>query len=347
MNRWYACKRILCIRPDNMGDLLMSGPAIRALKSTFNCHITVLTSSMGAPVTCSMPEVDDTIIFDAPWVQAEKTASTFDDTVARLKKGRFDAAVIFTVYSQNPLPSVMLAYLAAIPLRLAYCRENPYHLLTHWVPDQEPYDFIRHQVRRDLDLVTQVGAYTDDENLRITVQENLWPAVYTKLRIAGADLHKPLIILHPEVSEVKRQYPMEEWINTVQRLSGDYQVVITGKKQADEIAGAVSLCGQLNLEELIVLIKHASLLLSVNTGTVHIAAATGTPVVVLYAMTNPQHTPWNVKNKVLYFDVPAHLCSKNEVVKYVRKSWDEMPSATTENIVAALAGCFEHPHSLP
>jgi len=267
-----------------------------------------------------------------------------------LKKGRFDAAVIFTVYSQNPLPSVMLAYLAGIPLRLAYCRENPYHLLTHWVPDQEPYDFIRHQVRRDLDLVTFTGAYTEDENLRIIVHENLWPAVSKKLVEAGANLNRPLIILHPEVSEVKRQYSIEQWVSAAQRLSEDYQLVITGKKETDGITGAVSLCGQLSLEELIVLIKHASLLLSVNTGTIHIAAATATPVVVLYALTNPQHTPWNVKSKVLYFDVPEHLCSKNEVIKYVRKSWSKAPTATPENIIAAtteLLGCFEHPHSLP
>jgi ADP-heptose:LPS heptosyltransferase len=352
MNSWYASKRVLCIRPDNMGDLLMSGPAIRALKFTFNCHITVLTSSLGAPVTCSMPEIDDTIIFDAPWVQSEKSTAAFDDIIAHLKKCRFDAAVIFTVYSQNPLPSVMLAYLAGIPLRLAYCRENPYRLLTHWVPEQEPYDFIRHQVRRDLDLVTHAGAYTDNENLGISVQEDLWPGVRRKLENAGADFNKPLIVLHPEVSEVKRRYPVEKWISAGKILSAGYQLIITGKNPENEIAsatGAVSLCEQLSLEELIVLIKHVSLLIAVNTGPVHIAAATATPVVVLYAMTNPQHTPWNVKSRVLYFEVPEHLCSKNEVIKYVRKSWKEAPSATPENIITAateLLGCFQQPHAL-
>ena len=45
--------------------------------------------------------------------------------------------MIFTVYSQSPLPSAMICYLADIPLRLAHCRENPYHLLTDWVPDPE------------------------------------------------------------------------------------------------------------------------------------------------------------------------------------------------------------------
>jgi hypothetical protein len=61
----------------------------------------------------------------------------------------------------------MLAYLAGIPKRLAYCRENPYQLLTDWVPDQEPYTFIKHQVRRDLDLVAAVGAVTSNDQLQL------------------------------------------------------------------------------------------------------------------------------------------------------------------------------------
>ena len=58
-------------------------------------------------------------------------------------------------------------------------------------------------------------------------------------------------------------------------------------------------------------------MISVNTGTVHIAAATQTPVIVLYALTNPQHTPWKVASKVLYFSVKEDLRSKNEVVNFV------------------------------
>jgi ADP-heptose:LPS heptosyltransferase len=56
-NNWQHCKHILCIRPDNMGDLLMSGPAIRALKESLGCKITVLTSSMAAGIARLMPEI--------------------------------------------------------------------------------------------------------------------------------------------------------------------------------------------------------------------------------------------------------------------------------------------------
>ncbi|PWV56752.1 glycosyltransferase family 9 protein [Chitinophaga sp. S165] len=369
-NEWKKCRRILCIRPDNIGDLLMSTPAIRALKQTFNCHITVLVSSMGAAVVPQIPEIDDAIVFDVPWVQVNGTpdARQFNQMVKQLKAYNFDAAVIFTVYSQNPMPSIMLAYLAEIPLRLAYCRENPYQLLTHWVPDEEPYTFIRHQVIRDLELVAQVGAVTKD--LRLSIQGNgiLWPEVERKLEELGMDPQKPWIILHPEVSEQKRKYPVRDWINAGRKIvaATGCQLLITGKNnitEAQEIAKGIGGCafsaaGLFNLEELTVLIKHTPLLLSVNTGTIHIASAVHTPVVVLYALTNPQHTPWRVASMVLYFDVPAALQSRNEVVKYVYRSFsaEDLPLATPDNIMevtkalleltAASSGSFEEPHAL-
>ncbi len=69
------------------------------------------------------------------------------DGRAAAPRGSFDAAVIFTVYSQNPLPAAFLCYLAGIPLRLAHCRENPYQFLTDWVKDTEPEQNVRHEVR--------------------------------------------------------------------------------------------------------------------------------------------------------------------------------------------------------
>ena len=119
---WERAKSILIIRADNMGDLIMSGPAIRALKQTFSSKITLLTSSMAAPITPYLPEIDDVVVFDLPWIKAKEVVANEEifTLVQQLKKRRFDAAVIFTVFSQSAMPAAMLAYMAAIPLRLAY-----------------------------------------------------------------------------------------------------------------------------------------------------------------------------------------------------------------------------------
>lgn len=333
-----------------MGDLIMSGPAIRALKESFSARITVLTSSMAAGIAASIPEIDDVIIFDVPWVKTkEATGTQIPDIVDQISKKQFDAAVIFTVYSQNPLPTAMLAYMAGIPKVLAYCRENPYGLLTDWVPDKEPYKLIKHQVRRDLDLVKTIGASPSHEDLSLAVNYNLWPGITEKLKSVGVNLDKPWLILHPGVSEIKRQYPIEKWIESGERLIDelDYQLLFTGtlseKDLIDQIIGGTgkgcfSLSGKLNLEELACLIKHSQLLLSVNTGTVHIAAAVNTPVVVLYAETNPQHTPWNVPHKVLPFAVTKELKSKNEIIAYVDEKLysGNTPTPGPDDIVSAV-----------
>jgi ADP-heptose:LPS heptosyltransferase len=72
-----------------------------------------------------------------------------------------------------------------------------------------------------------------------------------------------------------------------------------------------SLAGALGLEQLAALIERADALLVNNTGPAHIAAAVGTPVIVLYALTNPQHTPWEVPARILSYDVPCKYCYKS------------------------------------
>jgi ADP-heptose:LPS heptosyltransferase len=333
MNKdWSSCKKILCIRPDNMGDLLMSSPAIRAIKETFQCHLTVLTSTAGALIARFIPEIDDVISFDVPWVKQDgmpDTESTLG-LIELLKQKRFDAAVIFTVYSQNPMPSVMLTYLAGIPRRLAYCRENPYDLLTHWVPDKEPYEVVYHQVRRDLEMVKTIGARTSDERLSLKWEQRKWNDVEKKLAKLGIDTQRPWLIMHAGVSEKKREFDARELVAAGQQIVNElnYQVLLTGSRSEQQLInklqagignGAFSLAGLFDIEEFISLVAEAPLVISVNSGPIHIAAATGTPVLVLYALTNPQHLPWKVSGKALYYAVPLHLRSRNEVIRFVHE----------------------------
>jgi ADP-heptose:LPS heptosyltransferase len=162
-NRWDEETNVLCVRLDSIGDVLMSTPAMAALAEGHPARrLTLLTSPAGAAIAPLIPVIDDVIVYAAPWMKA--TAPRADSSpefamAERLRAGRFDAAVIFTVFSQNPLPPALLCYLADIPLRLAHCRENPYQLLTDWVPEAEPERGIRHEVQRQLDLVAQIGCH--------------------------------------------------------------------------------------------------------------------------------------------------------------------------------------------
>lgn len=333
MSDWKNCKNILCIRADNMGDLLMSSPAIRALKETFHCHITLLTSAMGNLIAPFIQEIDEVILADLPWVKTKKTVDEkkISSLIEQLKKKNFDGAVIFTVYSQNPLPAAMLAYMAGIPKRIAYCRENPYDLLSDWVVEKEPYTIIKHQVERDLTLVKAINANVHSEKLRISFSESAKKAAIKKIAQMGVNPEDDWLIIHPGVSETKREYPEDYWIETGKLLRDKlgFQVLITGsgneKDLCDRIQNGIgnasfSLAGFLSIEEFIALISVSPLVISVNTGTVHIASATQTPVIVLYALTNPQHPPWKVHSSVLYYSVKEELRSKNQVVSYVTEN---------------------------
>lgn len=326
MADWNTVEKILCIRLDTIGDVLMTTPALRALKVSHpQRQITLFTSSAGAAVAPLIPDLDDTIIYDAPWLKA--TAPRINsqpeyDMAEQLRRLKFDAAIIFTVYSQNPLPSAFLCYLAGIPLRLAHCHENPYQLLTDWVRDLEPEQFIRHEVRRQLDLVATVGCQIEDERLSLQVPEAARCRVLHLLHERGLDLLQPWVVIHPGATALSRRYPPEQFAAVAQQLiDGEgVQVVFTGTQPEQELvqqiqaamtARAHSLVGCLNLGELAALLELAPVLISNNTGPVHVAAAVGTPVVDLYALTNPQHTPWGVPNRVLFQDVPCRFCYKS------------------------------------
>jgi lipopolysaccharide heptosyltransferase II len=307
--------------------MLMTTPALRALKeSRSGRRLTLLTSPAGAEAAGLVPEVDEVIVHDAPWMKA--TAPRTDSRpefamVERLRRGRFDAAVLFTVYSQNPLPSALLCYLADIPLRLAHCHENPYQLLTDWVADPEPGGGVRHEVRRQLDLVAAVGCHTANKRLSFHYPDEDLSAVLRLLYRIGIDQERPWAVFHPGASAASRRYPPESFAEAARLLAQgeDLQIVFTGSDGERELVEAIrkrmgaapswSLAGRLTLARLGALIALAPLLIANNTGPVHIAVAVGTPVVDLYALTNPQHTPWAVSSRVLFHDVPCKYCYKS------------------------------------
>ncbi|HEY2156305.1 MAG TPA: glycosyltransferase family 9 protein, partial [Isosphaeraceae bacterium] len=263
--------------------------------------------------------------YESPWMKATPPRQDGRHDLAmieRLRGGRFDAAVIFTVFSQNPLPAALLCYLADIPLRLAHCRENPYQLLTDRVAEPEPEAFIRHEVRRQLDLVAAIGARAGDERLSLRVPDAARGRIDGLLDEIGIDGDTPWAVVHPGATAPSRRYTPEGFAEAAGRLVRDHgvRVVFTGDESerglAESIRAAmgaesISLVGRLDLAGLAALIERAPVLICNNTGPAHIAAAVGTPVVDLYALTNPQHTPWAVPNRVLNRQVPCAPCFKS------------------------------------
>ena len=234
----------------------------------------------------------------------------------------FDAAVIFTTFSQSPLPAALLCHLAEIPLRLAHCREQVYGLLTDRVPEMEPEQGIRHEVRRQLDLVATIGVRTDDERLSLSVSQRRYqrgasPPPRARHRHA-ASVGGPAPWLDGGIAAL----PAELYAEAMRRLVDEHgwQIVMTGSDGERELVQRIGrlaavpthdLTATLDLAQLVGLIAIAPVLITNNTGPSHIAAAVGTPVICLYALTNPQHTPWLVPSRVLSQDVPCRWCYRS------------------------------------
>jgi len=326
--RWVQARRILCVRLDALGDVLMCTPAMRALKQALpGRSLTLLSSPAGAAVAPFIPEIDDAIVHAAPWMKQEQPAGpdALHALAATLAARRFDAAVVFTTYTQSALPAAMLCWLAGIPLRLAHCRENPYHLLSDWVEDPEPHTLVRHEVQRQLALVRHAGAapLTGAQlSLSFALRTADLAAVRARLLRLGIDADRPWLLLHPGASAASRRYPATHWaraLGLLVRRSG-LPAVITGSAAESPLIEEIragcgvpvhSLAGQLSLGELGAALRLAAVALTNNSGPAHMAAAVGTPVVDLYALTNPQHTPWKVRSRVLFQDVPCRFCFKS------------------------------------
>ena len=330
--RWRGARRLLLVRLDNLGDLLMTTPAFAAVRNSLpDARLTLLTSAAGAAAARHLPGIDMAIPFAASWVTPRSgdtaTGGLGENELRmanRLAVERFDGAIIFTVCTQSALPAALLCRLAGIPLRLAYSRENPYGLLSDWLPE---CDFVgegmRHEVERQLALVAAVGLHSGDARLRFSYGVEHVRRLQECMLAAGHDPVRPYFIVHPGASAASRRYPAEQFgaaADIIVRESGCAAIYTGGDGEAAIVEQAraamgwpsLSLAGRLGLGELAALIAGAEVLVTNNTGPVHIAAAVSTPVVDLYALTNPQHTPWRVLARVLNHDVPCRWCLKSE-----------------------------------
>jgi len=327
---WGRAGRVLCVRLDGLGDVLMCTPAMHRLRAAVPGRtLTLLASPSGAAAAPFIHDVDTVIAYEAPWMKPGRTRTATPDLalVERLAADRYDAAVIFTTYTQSALPAALLCHLAGIPLRLAHCRENPYGLLSDWLPDPEPATCIRHEVQRQLALVRHAGAPAPSPaagapRLSFVPRPRDAAGARACLRSAGVDPDQPWLLLHPGASAPSRRYPPALWARTLALLHAriGLPLVLTGDASETALVDAIradagvatySLAGQLELGELGAALALCAAAVVNNSGPAHIAAAVGTPVVDLYALTNPQHTPWNVPSRVLFHDVPCRFCFKS------------------------------------
>lgn len=289
---------VLVARLDNNGDVLLAGPAIRALASGAR-RVTLLCGPRGVDAARLLPGVDDIIVFRAPWIDAEPPpvdATAIAAFVEDIRQRHLDQAVLMTSYHQSALPLALLLRLAGVPVIAAISEDYPGSLLDvrHQVPDDI------HEVERNLSLVTTLGyplPAGDDGRLRIKRPQPSAPEM-------------PYIVVHPGATAPARTWPVEHHADLVRALSRrGRKVVVTGGASETDLTAAVAgraphvtdLGGRIGFAELADVIAGADVLVAGNTGPAHLAAAVWTPVVSLFAPVVPavRWRPWRVPQVLL------------------------------------------------
>ena len=358
---WQNVRRILVIRLDNLGDVLVTTPAIHAVRQALpEAEITLLASPVGAQAGRLNPDINAVIEYCAPWMdpwhELPLDPAREQAIVALLSERGFDGAIIFTSFRQSPLPAAYLCYLAGIPLRAAASIDGPGSLLTtrHKHPEQ-----MMHEVERGLDLVGALGMGTDDRGLVLHVPDAARDKARAALARRGSVRSGPLVVMHPGCSMPARTYPWEGFAAVAEQLVRHHaaHIVLTGVESERELTERIqervseqarqhvhSLAGELTFPGLCALIDSADITVTNNTGPMHVSAAVGTPVVALFALTNPpeQWGPWQVPHRLLNHDVPCRICY-NRVCPYQHEC---LALVTPEQVVSAARELLDTPASV-
>lgn len=286
-----AAGPVLAVRLDSDGDVLLTGPAVRALTGTGD-PVDLLVSPAGRAAAGLLPGVRDVLVFDAPWTGFSPpplSAPAMARLIAELAARRYRRAVVFTSFHQSPLPMALLARWAGVEWIAATSVDYPGSLL-----DLRHVRPVGHEVTAALDLALAAGGVLpagDDGRLRI--RRPLPPVDH--LAPAGE-----AVVLHPAASVPARSLRPEH----AGRIAGalvrrGWPVVVTGTAAdratwpdpgmatAGTGAGVIDLRGRTTLPELAAVLAGARCVVAVNTGPAHLAAAVGTPVVSLFAPVVP------------------------------------------------------------
>ena len=287
------------MRPDSLGDVLVTGPAIRALAASAD-HLTLLCGPRGRAAAELLPGVDELLTWRTPWIDPEPPPvdpADVDEVRERIAALRVDKAVVFGSFHQSPLPTALLLRLAGVPWVGATSEDYPGSLLDvrHRLPDDD-----LPEPERALSLARACGFELpagDDGRLQVTAG-------------GPGPVEGRYVVLHPGTSVPARAWPREHFRALTGMLSADgYRVVVTGSPDerpltayvAEGAPAAVDLGGLLTLGELAGVLAGADAVVVGNTGPAHLAAAVDTPVVSLFAPTVPARrwAPYAVRSVVL------------------------------------------------
>jgi ADP-heptose:LPS heptosyltransferase len=341
-----AARRILVVRPDNVGDVVLLTPALRALRAAApQAHVELLASPAGTAVATMIPELDGVLTVSPSWQQLtapDDPAAAERELLDRLTAGRFAVMLVFTSFSQSPWPVAHLGLLAGIGTRVVHSREFGGAVATHWVT---PPPDTTHHVDRSLHLLESIGvpvqgrspalrvpaAAYDEADALIADVLGVAGSARTINRVDRAAGTAPgpvriprtvprFALLVPGASCPSRRYPADRFGAAAGAIAAQgLPVLVAGTAtEGDLVAEVVLAAGSPHVRALpaaslpvfTALVARAAVALTNNSGGLHLADAVGTPVVVTYAGTERlgDVAPRSVPSALLQVPTPCSPC---------------------------------------
>ena len=314
----FTPQRILVTRTDRLGDLVLSTPVFRALRQKFpGSHLACLTFLENRAVVEGNPDLSEVILYDK--LGSEKNWLGNFLFARRLARKHFD-----TVIHLHPTNRMhWVAWLAGIPVRIGYAKKNAW-TLTHAIEDGKA-EGRRHEAEYNFDLLKFLGIDPPSElSLQFPLKERDRVSLSFLLKNLGLQAERPYGVLNPSASCPSKIWPPARFARLADRLQKEQgiQVALIGaekdrifssKVKQEAILPLFDVSGKLSLGMLGWFLKEARILISNDSGPVHVARAVGTPVVSIFgrnlAGLSPRRWgPIGQAGKVVHKEVACSVC---------------------------------------
>jgi len=336
-------KRILVVNVNWLGDVVFSTPIFRALKEKYPyASITCLVVPRVASVAQQIPFIDEIIVYD------EKGRDRFlwgkAKLVSRLRAKKFDVAFLL----HGSWTRALIVFLAGIPLRVGYDVKRRGWLLTHRVSLQKG---LVHRSDAYLKVLEPLKIDVSDHATFLVTNEGVMTSIRALLVNAGIKESDFCVVAHVGGNWDLKRWPLENFARLFDRLVEDFKakIIICGGQDDIELARKIAslakhepyvLAGRTTFVELIALMKMASIVVSADSGPLHIASSVGTKVVGLFGPTHPFVTGprGSGKNSFIFHDIgcnktpcyylscPDNVCMKAITVNDVIYKIQELSS---------------------
>ena len=319
--------KILLTRTDRLGDVVLSTPAIKAVRTHYpNAQIAFMVRPYTRDIVEGNPNIDEIIIYDK--YGKHKSFLSTVKFAFNLRKKKFDIAIML-----HPTNRVhLISFLAGIPRRIGYDRKMSF-FLTEKIPHLKQ-EGKKHELEYNLDLLKVLGIEAKDNSLFVPVREKDKQVLDIVLDENHVGNGVPLVVISPGASSLSKVWPAKNFAKVADDLANRLKArifLVSDKKNANFAEKVsdfmkyepVNLAGKIAVGELVALISRCKIFISNDSGPVHIACAVGTPVISIFGRKSPGLSPkrWGPtgKNSVfLHKDVGCQECLAESCQKHFK-----------------------------